>query len=250
MQGRGRGREGLRAVLELPRRRGRSHATARVFEGVNVENAAYPLGVCAEKNATRRRGHRRLRPGRDRGDRDQRLAVRRLPPVAARVPDRPRSASASRRLDRDDDAADELLPETWDLRTCEVRLRRRRGPAERRQVDARERARRREDRDHLDRAEHDPPPDLRRRERRGLPARPRRPARLPAPDGQADQADAEHGRRLLRGHRRRALRRLRARPDRRRRPLHRAPGLRARQAGDHRRQQGRQPEAGPHHQRR
>ena len=24
-------------------------ATARVFEGVNVENAAYPLGICAER---------------------------------------------------------------------------------------------------------------------------------------------------------------------------------------------------------
>ena len=31
----------------------------RVFVGVNVENAAYPLGVCAEKTALAARGHRR-----------------------------------------------------------------------------------------------------------------------------------------------------------------------------------------------
>ena len=35
----------------------------RVFEGVNVENAAYPLGVCAEKTALTRAVAEGCRPG-------------------------------------------------------------------------------------------------------------------------------------------------------------------------------------------
>lgn len=35
----------------------------RVFEGVNVENAAYPLGVCAEKTALTRAVTEGCRPG-------------------------------------------------------------------------------------------------------------------------------------------------------------------------------------------
>ena len=35
----------------------------RVFEGVNVENAAYPLGVCAEKTAIGAAASAGLRPG-------------------------------------------------------------------------------------------------------------------------------------------------------------------------------------------
>jgi cytidine deaminase len=35
----------------------------RVFEGVNVENAAYPLGVCAEKTALARAVAEGCRPG-------------------------------------------------------------------------------------------------------------------------------------------------------------------------------------------
>jgi cytidine deaminase len=35
----------------------------RVFEGVNVENAAYPLGICAEKNALGRAVAEGCRPG-------------------------------------------------------------------------------------------------------------------------------------------------------------------------------------------
>ena len=56
--------------------------------------------------------------------------------------------------------------------TCpnEVGLRRRRRPAERRQVDARQRAHRREGRDRLAHPAHDAPPDPRRRERRRLPS--------------------------------------------------------------------------------
>jgi cytidine deaminase len=35
----------------------------RVFEGVNVENAAYPLGICAEKTALARAVSEGVRPG-------------------------------------------------------------------------------------------------------------------------------------------------------------------------------------------
>ena len=35
----------------------------RVFEGVNVENAAYPLGLCAEKTALARAVAEGVRPG-------------------------------------------------------------------------------------------------------------------------------------------------------------------------------------------
>ena len=51
---------------------------------------------------------------------------------------------------------------------------------------------------------------------------------------------------VLRGRRRRALRALRARADRRRRPLHRQARLRARRAGRDRAQQGRPAQAGAH----
>lgn len=35
----------------------------RVFDGVNVENAAYPLGICAEKTALARAASEGVRPG-------------------------------------------------------------------------------------------------------------------------------------------------------------------------------------------
>jgi len=35
----------------------------RVFDGVNVENAAYPLGVCAEKTAIAKAASEGLKPG-------------------------------------------------------------------------------------------------------------------------------------------------------------------------------------------
>ena len=72
----------------------------REFEGVNVENAAYPLGVCAEKSAIVAAVTAGYGPG-DRRDRDHRLAVRRLPPVARRVPDPRGQLPARRRHDRD-----------------------------------------------------------------------------------------------------------------------------------------------------
>jgi cytidine deaminase len=38
-------------------------ADGRVFEGVNVENAAYPLGICAERSALARAVVEGYRPG-------------------------------------------------------------------------------------------------------------------------------------------------------------------------------------------
>jgi cytidine deaminase len=35
----------------------------RVFDGVNVENAAYPLGICAEKTALAKAASEGVRPG-------------------------------------------------------------------------------------------------------------------------------------------------------------------------------------------
>jgi cytidine deaminase len=35
----------------------------RIFEGVNVENAAYPLGICAEKTALAKAVSEGIRPG-------------------------------------------------------------------------------------------------------------------------------------------------------------------------------------------
>jgi cytidine deaminase len=35
----------------------------RIFDGVNVENAAYPLGICAEKTAIVKAASEGLRPG-------------------------------------------------------------------------------------------------------------------------------------------------------------------------------------------
>src|SRR5262249_30956794 len=65
-------------------------------------------------------------------------------------------------------------------RSREEWVRRRRGAAERGEVDSRERALRREGRDRLGQAADDATADLRGRERARLPARPRRPAGLPA----------------------------------------------------------------------
>ena len=121
----------------------------REFAGVNVENAAYPLGICAEKTAIGAAAAAGYRPGDLAAIGDHRLAVRRLPPVAVRVADRrgrlPRATTARSRT---------VTPRPSCCRTrgtCpnEVGLRRRRRAAERRQVDARQRAHRREGRDRL-----------------------------------------------------------------------------------------------------
>ena len=73
----------------------------RMFEGVNVENAAYPLGhLRGEVGDLAGRG-RRVPARRPRGDRDHGVAVRRLPAVAVGVPARSRDVPESRRRDRD-----------------------------------------------------------------------------------------------------------------------------------------------------
>ena len=132
------------------------------------------------------------------------------------------------------------LPETFDaVKSGFVAVA---GPAERGQVDARQRARRRQGRDRLRQAADDPAPDLRRRERRrthqlvlvDLPGF-QRPL---DPLTERMQRTRRPG---VRGRRRRPVRPVRAGADRRGRPLHRAAGLRARRAGRDRAEQGRPP---------
>ena len=86
----------------------------RVFDGVNVENAAYPLGVCAEKSALAAAATAGLRPGEIAaigitaspcGGCRQWLHEWRIPLVAFRRADGTLAEYA----------ADELLPDTWDL---------------------------------------------------------------------------------------------------------------------------------------
>ena len=86
----------------------------KVFEGVNVENAAYPLGVCAEKSALVKAVSEGYRPGdfaaigitaSPCGGCRQWLHEFKIPEVSFR---------------RDDGSiatykADELLPDTWDF---------------------------------------------------------------------------------------------------------------------------------------
>ena len=75
----------------------------REFAGVNVENAAYPLGVCAEKTALGAAATAGYRPGDIDGDRDHCVAVRRVQAVVVRVADRGRLVPSRRRHDRADD---------------------------------------------------------------------------------------------------------------------------------------------------
>jgi len=86
----------------------------RVFDGVNVENAAYPLGVCAEKSALVAAATAGVRPGEVAaigitaspcGGCRQWLHEWRIPLVAFRRADGTLAEYA----------ADELLPDTWDL---------------------------------------------------------------------------------------------------------------------------------------
>ncbi len=62
-------------------------ASGRVYDGVNVENAAYPNGICAERVGSLQSGVRR-REGIFRhsgSDRQRRQPVRRLPAGAIRI---------------------------------------------------------------------------------------------------------------------------------------------------------------------
>jgi cytidine deaminase len=86
----------------------------RLFDGVNVENAAYPLGVCAEKSALTAAATAGVRPGEIAaigitaspcGGCRQWLHEWRIPLVAFRRADGTLA----------EHAADALLPDTWDL---------------------------------------------------------------------------------------------------------------------------------------
>jgi cytidine deaminase len=86
----------------------------REFEGVNVENAAYPLGVCAERSALSAAATAGYRPGdivaigitaSPCGGCRQWLHEFRIPEVSYR-----RADGEIRTV-----AADDLLPDTWDF---------------------------------------------------------------------------------------------------------------------------------------
>ncbi len=84
----------------------------RVIEGVNVENAAYPLGVCAERTAFARAVAEGYRPGDFVTAADHRVALRRLPPVVAR--DGRRAGRVPKRRPGRHDDPGELLPESFE----------------------------------------------------------------------------------------------------------------------------------------
>ena len=173
---------------------------------------------------------RALVPGRPRraGGRPARARRRRDLPGAHRGPLRggrprhaaPRGDGPRDRPRRDARAAggDRLVGEDDPLG-----LHRARRPAERRQVDAGQRARRPEGGDRLRQAADHPPRDPRRGDpARRVAARAHRPAGRPAPARRADRAHAAPRRARVRGGRRRAARaQRRAGRRRRRRPLHR-----------------------------
>ena len=85
----------------------------KIFEGVNVENAAYPLGVCAEKSALTRAVTDGLRPGEL-----EAIAITASPCGGCRQwlhefrVDRVTFMHEGELLTR---TVDELLPDTWDL---------------------------------------------------------------------------------------------------------------------------------------
>ena len=207
---------------------------------MNVENAAYPLGICAEKAAIAAAVAAGCRPGDI-----EAIGITASPCGGCRqwllrVPGR---RGALPRRGRRDPYGDARRAPARTPGTCrnEVGLRRSRRPAERRQVDAPERAHRRARRDRLARS--------RIRRGTGFAASSRRDdaqlvlVDLPGWQRPIDTADRAHA-----GARRRAMtddldvgapRRQRPRADRRRRQVRRAPGLLARHPGRDRRQQGR-----------
>ena len=86
----------------------------REFEGVNVENAAYPLGVCAEKSALVAAVAAGYGPGRSpRSGSTPRPAAAAASGCTSSGSRRSASGATTARSRRT--AADELLPDTWDL---------------------------------------------------------------------------------------------------------------------------------------
>ncbi len=86
----------------------------RVFAGANVENAAYPLGICAERSAIGKAASEGLRPG----DLEA-IAITASPCGGCRqwLHEWRLERVFFRRADGSvaEYAADELLPDTWDL---------------------------------------------------------------------------------------------------------------------------------------
>ncbi len=89
-------------------------ADGRIFDGVNVENAAYPLGVCAEKSAIAAAATAGVRPGEI-----DAIGITASPCGGCRqwLHEWRVGRVWFRRADGTiaDYAADELLPDTWDL---------------------------------------------------------------------------------------------------------------------------------------
>lgn len=86
----------------------------RVFEGVNVENAAYPLGVCAERTAIAKAASEGVRPGEV-----EAIGITASPCGGCRqwLHEWRFERVFFRRADGTiaEYAADDLLPDTWDL---------------------------------------------------------------------------------------------------------------------------------------
>jgi cytidine deaminase len=86
----------------------------RLFAGANVENAAYPLGICAERSAIAKAASEGLRPGDV-----QAIAITASPCGGCRqwLHEWRFDRVWFRRTDGSvaDYAADDLLPDTWDL---------------------------------------------------------------------------------------------------------------------------------------
>jgi cytidine deaminase len=86
----------------------------RVFAGANVENAAYPLGICAERSAIAKAASEGVRPGDV-----EAIAITASPCGGCRqwLHEWRFDRVSFRRADGSvaEYAADELLPDTWDL---------------------------------------------------------------------------------------------------------------------------------------
>ena len=226
----GRARTRTRRTRSTSSARSCARRDGREFAGVNVENAAYPLGVCAEKCAIVAAVTAGYRPGDIAA-----IGITASPCGGCRSGCTSAASTRSSYRRADGKIATHSrrtccrTPGNCLLRSGFVAVA---GAAERRQVDARERAHRREGRDRLRQAAHDAPPDPRRAHDGRRAARARRPAGLAAADRHAHRADAGPvDDAIAERRRRRPARRQRARADRRRRPLRRPARLRARRAG-------------------